>query len=293
MQSRLGVQTLLGKVTGKLRVQAKKGICMKSSKSSSKLAPLFQRGTLGAMLLAASTLAAAEQAEKSPTTQGAGAAQLQRNDQPYSSSTSKSGDMGAGSRLGSAAGVTDAKSFLQEAIQGNEAEIALAEVAQRKAQSPQVKQLAADLAKDHREANQKLRPIAQQHGITMNQSLSNKKDEKLDELQTLNGSEFDKSYVKAMLKDHQKDIQKYQQALRNIPESDVKLYVQGVLPTLRQHLQHAKQAAQAVGIDQNTISSLTEEVSPIGGTSDQSDRQIGGGQMDSGQTKSDADKDND
>jgi len=171
----------------------------------------------------------------------------------------------------------NAQSFLKEAAAGNTAEVALAQVAERKSQSPEIKQLAEMIRKDHQQANQQLLPLAQAHGLSVNQPLDSKHQKKLEHFQQMSGNEFDKEYAKDMLKDHVKDISKYEQAAQQITESDVQQYAYNTLPALRRHLQHSEQAALAVGVDQTTITSIMKK-SPdaVGGTSDYQEKQSGG-----------------
>lgn len=200
-----------------------------------------------------------------PNKQGAGAQRLMETE-ASASTTARPGDP---------------SSFVKEAVKGNEAEVALGELAERKAQNQQVKDLAAMLRKEHTEANQQLRSLAQQHKVPLNQPLEAKHKEEMQKLQRLSGPEFDKEYVKAMLKDHQKDIQVYQRAAQNLDDPAAKQYAQTTLPKLQSHLQHAKSAAQAIGIDQATISSILKE-SPeaMGGTADDSGKSTGHESMD-------------
>lgn len=213
----------------------------------------------------------------SSTTKGAGASRLSGNDVDTSSSDTLSS-------TGTTPGSVDASSFIKEAAEGNEAEVALAEVAQRKAGSSDVKQLAEMLRNDHTQANQQLQPIAQAHNVTINQSLDSKHQKKLEQFQAMSGSQFDKEYVTDMLRDHVKDISKYEKASQQIQDNDLKQYVQQTLPKLRQHLQHVKQTAQAVGIDQATISSLSKESSDaMGGSSDSMEKSSGSSSQKPGQ----------
>ena len=62
-------------------------------------------------------------------------------------------------------------SFVKEASAGNQAEIALAELAQTKSQSAEVKDLAKMLQQDHQQAQAKLQTIAQAHGLTLDATL--------------------------------------------------------------------------------------------------------------------------
>src|SRR5262245_37859718 len=220
------------------------------------LARLFGRGVVIASVLTAGALFAGEDS----TTQGSGAAKLE----------------------GSA--VT---TFIKEANNANVGEDALAELALQKSQNGQVKDFAQMMKKDHTAANEKLRPIAEAHGVTMSDELDPMHKKLLDQLQQLSGSEFDQQFMKDMLKGHQVVIGKFEKAAQQTQAPDVKEYAQTTLPTLRQHMSHAKQTASAVGIDQQTISSLTKESKATGGTVDESQSESGTYSRPAGGTKPD------
>jgi putative membrane protein len=160
-----------------------------------------------------------------------------------------------------------ASSFIKEAAQGNQAEVATAQLAQQKSQSPEVKNLAQMLEQDHQAAQQKVQSIAQAHNVTLEQTPSWSQRRTQSKLEKLSGSEFDQQYTKDMLEDHVADIKKYQKAAENIQEADVKQYAQDTLQHLQSHLEHAESAAKSVGVDQATISSITKGLpASVGGT---------------------------
>jgi putative membrane protein len=68
------------------------------------------------------------------------------------------------------------------------------------------------------------------------------KDEKkmLDHMSKLTGSEFDKEYVSHMVKDHKKDIAKFEDASKNAQDPDVRAFAEKTLPVLREHLEMAQ-----------------------------------------------------
>jgi putative membrane protein len=214
-------------------------------------------GMVASAVLASGIVQAADTPAPAQTTQGSGASKL---------SSDSEGAKGMGKSKMSMR--TDAKSFLKDAIQGNSSEIAMAQVAERKTQSAELRQFAQTIRKEHEQANQQLQSLAQAHGVPATQPLDSKHQKKLDHLQQLSGAEFDREYAKEMLKDHQKDIAKYEHASRNIQETDIQQYVQATLPKLRQHLQHAQQTARSVGVDQATISSIMDQSHPMGGSND-------------------------
>ncbi|MGN6552790.1 MAG: DUF4142 domain-containing protein [Verrucomicrobiota bacterium] len=230
---------------------------------------IFGQGLIVSALLSSGVAYAADSSSQGlePTTKGAGASELSGNSE---------NEAGEHSSQAEAAHPKDAKSFVREALEGNSAEIALAEVAERKAQNPEVKQLAQTIRQDHRQANEKLQPIAQSHGISVNQPLESKHQKKLERFQKLSGSQFDQEYAKDMLKDHVKDISEYQRATQQIQQQDVKQYAQETLPTLRKHLQQAEAAALSAGVDQSTITSLTKgRSSAVGGTGESEEQESG------------------
>src|SRR5436190_4777962 len=142
---------------------------MKSLTAPKLLARFFGRGLFVASVLSAGTLLAGEDSTTSSTTQGAGAAKLEG---------------------------TEATTFIREANTANAAEVSLGGLAERKSQSAEVKDFARMMVRDHRAANEQLRPIAQAHGVTLNDSLDATHQKKLDQLEKLTGTEFDQQFMK-------------------------------------------------------------------------------------------------
>ncbi|HEX4263824.1 MAG TPA: DUF4142 domain-containing protein [Verrucomicrobiae bacterium] len=186
----------------------------------------------------------------------------------------------AAGRAGAADATLSSKgaSFVKEASQGNQAEIATAELAQQKAQNPEIKSLAQMIQQDHQQAQEKLQGIAQAHGVALDPSPSWSQRRAQGKLEKLSGSDFDQQYAKDMLEDHVTDIKKFQKASQSVEDTDVKQYAQDTLPTLQKHLQHAESAAKAAGVDDSTISSITKSLpGAVGGTgeSQESGRGVG------------------
>ena len=96
---------------------------------------------------------------------GARAVSLQNNNSENSSAAGTEKLSGKAERETTGTTALSANSFIKEAAEGNNSEIAMAEIAQRKAQNSQVKQYAEMLLRDHKKANDELKPIAQAHGV--------------------------------------------------------------------------------------------------------------------------------
>src|SRR5690348_9515073 len=162
---------------------------------------------------------------------------------------------------------TKGADFIKDAAAGNQAEIATAQMAQEKAQNPEVKNLAQMIQQDHQQAQEKLQTIAQNHGVTLPEKGTWTERREASKLNKLSGADFDQQYAKDMVEDHVKDIKKFQKASQSIEDSDVKDYAQTCLATLEKHLTHAEAAAKAAGVDDATISSLTKGLPEgVGGT---------------------------
>ncbi len=182
--------------------------------------------------------------------------------------------------VGSSQTKADSKTtkFIKEAAEGNEAEIAMAEVGIQRAQNPELKSFCQQLQSDHTKANDQLRPLAQKYGVSIEQPIKGKSHHEMAKLEKESGAKFDQKFAEAMLKDHQKDIQKYQRAANELQDSDVKQYAQTLLPTLEQHFQTAETVAKAVGVDQSTISRYAKNLpGSVGGSADELNTSKGAG----------------
>jgi len=139
------------------------------------------------------------------------------------------------------------QAFMVKAAQGGLAEVTLGSVAKQNGGSDAVKQFGDRMVTDHSQANDRLRQLAQQKGITLPSSPS-MKDKRLSKtLQAKQGAEFDKAYIHDMVKDHEEDVAEFRKEAESGKDPDVKAWAQKTLPTLEQHLEMAKQVAGQVG----------------------------------------------
>ena len=173
-----------------------------------------------------------------------------------------------------------ASDFIKAASLGNQSEIAMAQLAQQKAQNPEVKELAQMIQQDHQQAQEKVQALAQTHGIALDQTQGWSERRAQSKLEKLNGADFDQQYSKDMLEDHVADIKKFQKASQQLQETDVRQYAQDTLPTLQKHLQHTEAAARSAGVDQSTITSITKSVpESVGGVGDKPESGHGAGEQ--------------
>lgn len=137
--------------------------------------------------------------------------------------------------------------FIMKAAQGGMAEVMLGSLAEQNGSSNGVKQFGERMVTDHSRANDELRQIAEQKGITLPSEVSTKDHQTDKMLEAKHGASFDKSYMRDMVKDHETDIAEFRQEAENGKDPAVKAWAQKTLPILEQHLAAAKQVASEVG----------------------------------------------
>lgn len=119
----------------------------------------------------------------------------------------------------------------------NQTEIEAGKLAKKNAGSAQVKQFGAKLVTDHTKADQELSTLAKRNGV----KLSEVESAEVDTLKDLKGDEFDRVFLKMMVKDHQTAIDEVEKAQNQAQNKEVKALLRKTLPTLRSHEQHAEQ----------------------------------------------------
>jgi len=62
----------------------------------------------------------------------------------------------------------------------------------------------------------------------------------IQKLEALAGSEFDKAYVAAMVKDHEEDVEEFRKASQNATDPGVKAFASKTLPIIEHHLNRIK-----------------------------------------------------
>jgi putative membrane protein len=130
----------------------------------------------------------------------------------------------------------DSKDFVKRAAQSNFAEIKVSQLAQSKAQSPEVKQFAQQMIDDHTQANSELAQLAKTKNLKVPDDADMMHKAALKMLQAKSGESFDTAYMKQMNKDHQKTIELFQ-AASTAPQvdKDLQAFASKVLPKLQQH----------------------------------------------------------
>jgi len=110
----------------------------------------------------------------------------------------------AGTTGTAGAGVSNTdKNFVSDQLSDGMAEIELAKVAKDHAANSDVKQFAQMMIDDHTKAGDQLKQIATSNAIPVDTPIDDKHKNLMDKLSKLNGADFDKEYMSAMVDDHQ------------------------------------------------------------------------------------------
>ena len=89
--------------------------------------------------------------------------------------------------------------------------------------------------------------LAQKENLTLPSDTDAAHVQLSDRLGNLSGENFDREWANAMVDGHQKVIAKFEQEARSGRDTQVKSWAAKTLPTLREHLQHARDLQSRLG----------------------------------------------
>ncbi len=110
--------------------------------------------------------------------------------------------------------------------------------------SADVKGFAARVVSDHQKAGDELKSIAEAKGATPPAELSKKDQADLDKLSKLQGSDFDKAYIKTQLSAHKSAVALFGTESKSGKDAQLKQFASTTLPTLEDHLQMVQQLSK-------------------------------------------------
>jgi len=136
------------------------------------------------------------------------------------------------------------KKFVKEALMGGMAEVQLGQLAAQKGSSDDVKQFGQKMVDDHTKLGDQMKTVAGEIGVMPPNSISPKDQALMTRLQALSGEQFDKAYIRAMVKDHEKDNMDFKKEASSGSSSAVKEAATKGDQVIEQHLQMIKEIAQ-------------------------------------------------
>jgi putative membrane protein len=145
-----------------------------------------------------------------------------------------------GEQTGMANMAAQDRNFLMDAAMGGMLEVELGRVATQRGTSDAVKQFGQRMVDDHSKANTELMSLASSKGITLPTTLDEKHQEQVTKMSGLSKAEFDRTYAKVMVSDHEKDVSEFEKESTKGVDPDLKAFASKTLPTLQEHLQLAR-----------------------------------------------------
>jgi len=130
--------------------------------------------------------------------------------------------------------------FVTAAGQGGLAEVALGKLASQQGASAAVKSFGKQMVADHSKGNAGLDAAAGKAGASVPSAPSEDQQATLTRFKGLQGTEFDKAYADAMVKDHKATIELFEKEAAKGDNGPVKTFASTTLPTLKHHLQMAE-----------------------------------------------------
>ena len=135
--------------------------------------------------------------------------------------------------------------FIDEASGGGQMEVALGNLAVKRASNERVRRFGQMMVDDHSEANSELTDIAKQLRVSVTGIGSGQK-KYMEDLSKMRGADFDRAYMRLMETDHKKDIQEFEDASREDVDQQVARFIQNTLPVLKKHLDSAQAINKAL-----------------------------------------------
>jgi len=132
------------------------------------------------------------------------------------------------------------RDFMNKAAAGGIAEVQGGQLAVQRASNPAVQKFGQRMVQDHTKANRQLQQLARQMNIDLPTKPDSESQQMMQQLTSLNGSNFDQQYIQHMVQDHEKDVAEFERAAQKSDNPAVKNFAQQTLPTLREHLRMAR-----------------------------------------------------
>lgn len=145
--------------------------------------------------------------------------------------------------LSTAADAAPARTFLRQAIQGDNTEVAMGRLAQQRGASEGVRDFGRTLQRDHSNSRAQASRIARTMRVTPPSGLTPDAPAHRAHLLRYSGRSFDREFANMMVTEHQKDIAMFERQARTGDRATAR-FARQTLPVLRSHLQIARRLAR-------------------------------------------------
>jgi len=160
---------------------------------------------------------------------------------PSSTAPSSSDTMAPSSSMGRDMVARSDRSFAAKVAMGSTNEVALSQLADSHASSDQVKSFAMMMVTDHQKLNAQLSDLAARKGIDISEAVAKGQKHGVESLEKKSGADFDKAYIKEMIKGHKETASVLKKEAADSKDSDLAQFATAALPTVLGHLQKAEE----------------------------------------------------
>jgi putative membrane protein len=140
--------------------------------------------------------------------------------------------------------------FLNYAAEDNQAEIQLCLVAEKRALDPALKAFARLMVDDHAGIESRLAALGNELQVDLPDGIGKEGRETASKLQPLQGREFETEFIKAQIKDHSDDLEKFSQEQKSTQNDRIRQFATETVPLLQQHLALARAVETQLGNSQ-------------------------------------------
>jgi putative membrane protein len=136
--------------------------------------------------------------------------------------------------------------FMENATQGNLAEIKFSELAKDRTKRAEVKDLATKLSDDHTGMQKNLKSLADGMNIKLTDKITAEQQAAFDLLKQANDADFDRMFLDTAIASHKKSLALYEAFSKATKHAGLKAYADTHLPHIRMHLEKAEELAKTV-----------------------------------------------
>src|SRR5262245_7404722 len=131
--------------------------------------------------------------------------------------------------------------FVDHAYTGCQNEMLLARLAQQRARNEEVRKFANKMIEEHAKGNQAIVLIVSKQRIAVPDKPLKEQEADLNRLHGNEVKDFDREYMDCIVKDHEKAVEMFERASKELKNEELKEFATKAIPALKEHLALAKE----------------------------------------------------
>lgn len=135
---------------------------------------------------------------------------------------------------------------MREIAQSDLAEVQAGKLAASKASSDEVRKYGQHMVDEHGKHLSELRTLAKTKGVELPTAPAKKQQNAMKKLEAAKDAEFDKLFMRQMVKDHEDALKLVQNTARNAKDPGLKADAEKTAPVIQKHLEEAKKIAASL-----------------------------------------------